>query len=296
MAERTCCCSTSRPTTWTSTPAAARGPARLVAGTIVVVSHDRYLVERVCDSCSRCSATAGSRTSRWGREYSRAGAGRDRRGTGEAEVGAGQRAARKELTRLERRLDALGKRRRVAHGAGRGRDRCEKLLALDAELRELLAERRASSNNGSRRRMRPSSGSKVEHMSRFVDTLLETARTVGSGRVWSPGSRPSRCGRPGRRCTSGPAGSPGSPRHGLGKHDAVAVLAAEPAAIGPVVQAVWLAGAASRCCTSRPAHRHRHVGAGHRPGAQHDRFQTGAARAPFDALAPVLDGTASTTG
>lgn len=30
--------------------------------------------------------------------------------------------------------------------------------------------------------------------------------------------------------------------NGLGKHDAVAILAAEPAAIGPAVQAVWLAG------------------------------------------------------
>jgi len=80
-------------------------------------------------------------------------------------------------------------------------------------------------------------------MSRFVDKLVETAN--GGGRQ--------------RGVTTG---EPNEPVHttwaqiheqaramagalvtsGLAKHDAVAVLAAEPAAIGPAVQAVWLAG------------------------------------------------------
>jgi fatty-acyl-CoA synthase len=80
-------------------------------------------------------------------------------------------------------------------------------------------------------------------MSRFVDKLLDTAHTVG-------------------RRHGVVTGEPAQPVHttwhevhlrarriagelvaqGLGKHDAVAVLAAEPAAIGPAVQAVWLAG------------------------------------------------------
>jgi fatty-acyl-CoA synthase len=80
-------------------------------------------------------------------------------------------------------------------------------------------------------------------MSRFVERLLETARSVGqhNGVV---------------------TGEPANPRHttwaevhehakriagalinnGLGRHDAVAILAAEPAAIGPAAQAVWLCG------------------------------------------------------
>jgi fatty-acyl-CoA synthase len=80
-------------------------------------------------------------------------------------------------------------------------------------------------------------------MSRFVDKLVETAN--GGGR---------------RRGVT--TGEPTEPVHttwaqiheqarvmagalvtgGLARHDAVAVLAAQPAAIGPAVQAVWLAG------------------------------------------------------
>jgi fatty-acyl-CoA synthase len=80
-------------------------------------------------------------------------------------------------------------------------------------------------------------------MSRFVDMLVETATGAG-----------------GRRGVT--TGEPNEPVHttwaqvheqaeamagalvsgGLARHDAVAVLAAEPALIGPAVQAVWLAG------------------------------------------------------
>ncbi|GAB3445929.1 fatty acyl-AMP ligase [Actinophytocola sediminis] len=80
-------------------------------------------------------------------------------------------------------------------------------------------------------------------MSRFVDRLIDTANSGGRQRGVT-------------------TGEPASPVHttwaaiheqaramagalvagGLARHDAVAVLAAEPAAIGPAVQAVWLGG------------------------------------------------------
>jgi fatty-acyl-CoA synthase len=80
-------------------------------------------------------------------------------------------------------------------------------------------------------------------MSRFVDRLLETARTVGQrqGVVTGEPKEPvhTTWGEVHERARQ-VAGD--LVAHGLGKHDAVAVLAAEPAAIGPAVQAVWLAG------------------------------------------------------
>ena len=57
----TCCCSTSRPTTSTSTRSTAledlldRWP-----GTLVVVSHDRYFVERVCDDVHALTGDGGA--------------------------------------------------------------------------------------------------------------------------------------------------------------------------------------------------------------------------------------------
>jgi fatty-acyl-CoA synthase len=80
-------------------------------------------------------------------------------------------------------------------------------------------------------------------MSRFVDRLLDTARTVGQrhGVVTGEPKEPvhttwGEVHEQARRVAADLV------THGLGKHDAVAVLAAEPAAIGPAVQAVWLAG------------------------------------------------------
>jgi fatty-acyl-CoA synthase len=128
-------------------------------------------------------------------------------------------------------------------------------------------------------------------MSRFVDQLLETARTVGQrqGVV---------TGEPGEPVTTTWAEVHERARriagdlhaHGLSKHAAVAVLAAEPAAIGPAVQAVWLAGGSVTML--------------HQPTPRTDIavWAEDTVRvlnmidsklvllgAPFDALAPVLD-------
>jgi ABC transport system ATP-binding/permease protein len=117
-------------------------------GTLVVVSHDRYLVERVCDAVyalfgdGRITHLPGGIDEYLARrtaiESVPAPAPVDRTRSGAAE----QRAARKELARLERRLDAIARRETELHEAlAEAATDAEKLLALDAELRELLAER-----------------------------------------------------------------------------------------------------------------------------------------------------------
>jgi len=80
-------------------------------------------------------------------------------------------------------------------------------------------------------------------MSRFVDTLLDTAvyrgdvRGITTGEPDAPRRRTwGEVHRQARRLAGGLAAA------GLGRHDAVAVLAAEPATIAPAVQAVWLCG------------------------------------------------------
>jgi fatty-acyl-CoA synthase len=80
-------------------------------------------------------------------------------------------------------------------------------------------------------------------MSRFVERVLETAATVGQRHGVTTGEPKepvhttwAQIHEQARRVAGALAGN------GLGRGDAVAVLAAEPAAIGPAVQAVWLAG------------------------------------------------------
>jgi fatty-acyl-CoA synthase len=80
-------------------------------------------------------------------------------------------------------------------------------------------------------------------MSRFVDKLLETARIRGQQRGVTTGE-PKQPVRTTWAQVHEQAGRVAGAliARGLGKHDAVAVLAAEPALIGPAVQAVWLCG------------------------------------------------------
>ena len=91
-------------------------------GTLVVVSHDRYFVERVCDDVHALTASGGIRHLPGGIDQYielRKGAAEPapaRRAprTG-APAGAVLRAARKEVQRLERALDRLGERETALH-------------------------------------------------------------------------------------------------------------------------------------------------------------------------------------
>jgi ATP-binding cassette subfamily F protein uup len=123
------------------------------AGTLVVVSHDRYLVERICDSVvalfgdGRITQLVGGIEEYLTRRESSGGSQRPagpRRDDGEPRrsEAAQQRAARKELSRLERQLDALTRREAKLHGAlAQAATEPARLLALDAELRTVLTEK-----------------------------------------------------------------------------------------------------------------------------------------------------------
>jgi ABC transport system ATP-binding/permease protein len=125
-------------------------------GTLVVVSHDRWFVERVCDDVHALDGTGGIRHLPGGIdqyvEEVRAGAAhaaaaaRIVRAGERAEAarpsGAVLREARKELGRLERALDRLGDRETRLHEemAAQATDHV-RLGELDAELSALAAER-----------------------------------------------------------------------------------------------------------------------------------------------------------
>jgi ATP-binding cassette subfamily F protein uup len=119
-------------------------------GTLVIVSHDRYLVERVCDAVYALLGD-GQVTHLPGGidEYlsHRDSALRPPPPIPSApkpavSSAASQRAARKELSRLERRLEALSKREAELHAAlAAAATDADRLLRLDAELREVVAEK-----------------------------------------------------------------------------------------------------------------------------------------------------------
>jgi len=120
------------------------------AGTLIVVSHDRYLVERVCDSVVALLGDGGLAALPGGIEdyltrrraareaESGTGGGAGRRGDTRADA----KAARRELARLERRIATLDKRAASLHAqlAEHATDHV-KVTELDAELRAVGAEK-----------------------------------------------------------------------------------------------------------------------------------------------------------
>ena len=132
-------------------------------GTLIVVSHDRYLIERVTDDVYalmgdgaithlpggvdeylRRRASPQRHFVAAGRPQSAVVAGAGARGSGGGSVAAEHRAARKEVARLERRLEALDRREKQLHAAlAEAATDAERVLALDTELREVTAERDA---------------------------------------------------------------------------------------------------------------------------------------------------------
>jgi ATP-binding cassette subfamily F protein uup len=124
-------------------------------GTLIVVSHDRYLTERVCDTVValfgdgkithlpggieeylRRRAATGSSTA-----TPRAADAPSPQPTAQTVSAAEQRAARKEASRLERRMTQLTKQEAQLHEklAAAATDPA-RLLELDAELKAVLAE------------------------------------------------------------------------------------------------------------------------------------------------------------
>jgi ATP-binding cassette subfamily F protein uup len=121
------------------------------AGTLVVVSHDRWFLERVCDVLWAVPGDGSLRHLPGGvddylalRHAATTAAGPARTPT-PAKGGAGvARDARKQLQRIERRLEKLSSEERRLHDqmAAQATD-YERVAALDAELRALTAERAA---------------------------------------------------------------------------------------------------------------------------------------------------------
>ena len=121
-------------------------------GTLVVVSHDRYFVERVCDDVHALTAGGEIRHLPGGIEQylrSRSGAAARVPASGgappprdAAATGGALRAARKEVARLERAIDRLGERESALQGemAAAASDHV-RLRELQADLGSLVAER-----------------------------------------------------------------------------------------------------------------------------------------------------------
>ncbi|QBJ97596.1 ABC transporter ATP-binding protein [Rhodococcus sp. ABRD24] len=135
------------------------------AGTMVVISHDRYLVERICDTTWALFGD-GKLTNLPGgiEEYLRRRAVLARKpenvaqsvasGVGAAASagsrsadrdGAADRAARKELSRLERAIAKLDEREAKLHAQlAEAATEQAKLMTLDAELKHVVAEKEAA--------------------------------------------------------------------------------------------------------------------------------------------------------
>ncbi len=120
------------------------------AGTLVVVSHDRYLIERVCDSTVALLGDGSLAALPGGvEEYlARRAAMRTTSSAERRERKGDSRAARKELTRLERQLAQLERREARLHEelAAHATD-FARVAELDAELRAVVANREATEHS-----------------------------------------------------------------------------------------------------------------------------------------------------
>jgi ABC transport system ATP-binding/permease protein len=114
------------------------------AGTLVVVSHDRYLIERVCDSTVALLGDGSLAALPGGvEEYLARRAAMGPASSAERRERKGDsRAARKELTRLERQLAQLERREARLHEdlAAHATD-FARVAELDGQLRTVVAER-----------------------------------------------------------------------------------------------------------------------------------------------------------
>ncbi len=119
-------------------------------GTLVVVSHDRYLVERVCDTVvallgdGRITDLPGGIDEYLNRRDAALAAPAQKAPAADKPKSSAteRRAAQKELARLERQLDKLSTREAELHEAlAAAATDAERLLALDAELRAVIAEK-----------------------------------------------------------------------------------------------------------------------------------------------------------
>jgi ABC transport system ATP-binding/permease protein len=125
-------------------------------GTLVVVSHDRYLVERACDMVVALLGDGGITHLPGGiEEYLQRRAGASAQVNGltataapeqpkPASNAAEQRAARKEAARLERRMESLAaKEERLHEQLAQAATDPGRLMELDRELKAVVAEREA---------------------------------------------------------------------------------------------------------------------------------------------------------
>ncbi len=116
------------------------------AGTLVVVSHDRYLIERVCDTTVALLGDGSVAALPGGiDEYLALRAPAAAAPTAKRTSKGDSRGARKELTRLERQIATLERRESALHDslAAHATD-FAKVAELDAELRAVVADREAA--------------------------------------------------------------------------------------------------------------------------------------------------------
>ncbi|WP_067892717.1 ABC-F family ATP-binding cassette domain-containing protein [Nocardia vaccinii] len=132
------------------------------AGTLVVISHDRYLIERICDSTwalfgdGKLTNLPGGIEEYLRRRAALAAVGRPAPGQSGSTGGssnspapatdsAAYRAARKEFGRLERALEKLTEREQRLHGAlAEAATDPEKLVTLGVELKQVQADKEST--------------------------------------------------------------------------------------------------------------------------------------------------------